>query len=200
MDGIPRTGAFARFLLENPWPAVVVMAVLAIVLLKLARDRDDRRLLSGALAAALVGAAVWIVSWSVTTPGEHARRVVGAFVEAAEAGDVPAMHRWLVPDASLHLGALTAPGLDRQELDRALSLLESKHRVESNSITMLRAGALSSDAAIAELGCITTTHGSYGPVPSSWLFRVERQPDGSWRIRRLAAVSIAGRPAEPRSW
>lgn len=176
------------------------MAALALIVLKVGRDRDDRRFQLAALGAALIGAGVWLASALVTTPGEHARRVVSAFVEAAEAGEVQEMRELLAPDASIHLGSLTAPGMDRAELDRAISLLEGRHRVESNTITLLRTGAYSSDAAAAELGCITTTRGSVGPVPNSWLFRVERGADRIWLIRRIASISIAGRPAEPRTW
>jgi len=196
----PATGVLVRYLLENPWPLCTVLALVALLLLHLSRERDDRRFRLAALVMALVGIGAWLLSWSVDTPGERAVRVVEAFVAAAEEGRVRQMREWLAPDASLHYGALTAPGMDRAELDRSLSQLEDRHRIESNSITKLRAGAVDDATGVAELGCLTTTRSSFGPVPSLWLFRVERQDDGRWLIRRIAAISIAGRPAEPSSW
>lgn len=187
-------------MLENPWPACVALLVAAAILTKIALDRDDRRLLGGALGCVLAAAVIFLTAWVVVTPGEHARRVVRAFVDAAEAGDLGGMQALLSPDASIHIGALTAPGMDRAELDRALSLLEHRHRIESNTVTVLRAGPLSGNAAVAELACITTTRSSVGPVTSSWLFRVERAPDGRWRIGQIAGISMAGRPAAQPPW
>ncbi len=200
VDSAPDPGLLTRYLLENPWPLALALAAAAVVLFKLAQDRDDRRLLGASAGCLLGGALVWLVATLVTTAGEHGRRIVTEFVAAAVAGDGTAMRARLAPDASLHLGGLTAPGLDRSELDRALSVLEDRHRVESNTVTRMRAAGVGGDAAVVELGCITTTRSSLGPVPSSWSLRVERQPDGAWLIRRIAAVSVAGRPADPSSW
>jgi len=196
----PTTGLLTRFLLENPWPLCIMLLLAAIVLAKFALDRADQRMLLGSLGCVLASAAVFVTAWIVVTPGEHARRVVRTFVDAAEAGDMQGMQAVLAPDASLHIGALTAPGMDRSELDRALSMLEGRHRIESNTVTALRAGPLSADAAVAELSCFTTTSSSFGPVQSTWLFRVEQTPQGTWNIRRIAGVSMAGRAAERPPW
>lgn len=200
MTSAPPQGFFTRYLLENPWPAVVMLALIALALARFGRDRDDRRLLLGALGCAVAGAAVFLVSWLVTTPAEHARRVTSEIVAAAEAGNLNAMRALFAPDASIHPGSLSTPGLERAEIDRGIDALGDRHRIESNTVTALRAGTVDADTAVAELGCLTTTASSYGTVPSTWLFRVERGADGRWRVRRLACVAIAGRAPSGLPW
>jgi len=196
----PETSIFTRFLLENPWPIGIAFAVAAIVFVKLALDRDDRRLLAGALGCVVAAAAVFFVSWLVTTPGEHARRITRGIVAAAEAGDLNAMRALFDTDASVHFGSLAAPGFDRAEIDRGIDAIGSRHRIQSNTVTLLRAGSVDRDTGVAELGCLTTTASSLGPVPSTWLLRVERGADGQWRVRRLACTAIAGRSPTSQPW
>jgi len=196
----PATGLFTRYVLENPWPLVVLLGIAAIALAKLGTDRDGRRLVGGAVACVLAAAVVFLTAWMVTTPGEHARRVTRALVTAAEAGDLVAMRDLFAADASLHLGSLAALGLDRDEIDRGIDTLGSQHRVASNTVTVLRAGPIDANAAVAELGNITTTASSFGPVPNAWLLRIERGSDGVWRIQRLSCTAIAGRAPSSRPW
>lgn len=196
----PETGFLTRYLLENPWPLGALLAVAAIILGKVAMDRDDRRLLAAAGGCVAAAAALFLVAWLVTTPGEHAKRVTRELVAAAEAGDLAAMRALFDADATLHFGSLAAPGFDRAEISRGIDTLASRHRVESNTVTLLRAGTVDADTGIAELGCLTTTASSYGPVPSTWLLRVERGGDDRWRIRRLACIAVAGREPGTGLW
>lgn len=174
--------------------------VLALLLGKFAFDRDDRRLLLGALASLLLGALVVVVAMLITTPAEHARRVASSLVEAAEASDLAAMRQLFDDEASIHFGSLGAIGLDRSVIDRGIEAIGSHHRVESNTVTRRRAGSLDERRAVAEISCITTTASSFGPVPSTWLLEVELDPDGVWRIHRLACTAIAGRAPTSQPW
>ena len=200
MTTAPATGLLTRFVLENPWPLCVLLGISAVALIKFGFDRDDRRMVVAAIGCVLGAAAVALVAWIVTTPGEHARRVTRALVTAAENADSFGMRALFPDDASIHFGSLASPGFDRDEIERGIDALGSRHRIESNTITVLRAGAIDANAAIAELGCITTTASSFGPVPSTWLVRVERGTDGTWRIQRLANTAIAGRSPSSRPW
>jgi len=121
-------------------------------------------------------------------------------VTAAEVADLASMRSLVEESASIHFGSLAAPGFDRAEIDRGIDSLGGRHRVESNTVTRLRAGTVDPRTGIAELGCITTTASSLGPVPSTWLLRVERGDDGQWRIVQLACTAIAGRAPSSRPW
>jgi hypothetical protein len=46
----------------------------------------------------------------------------------------------------------------------------------------------SHSAGVVHLACRTTVNGF--PNASKWVLRVERQPDGSWKVTRLTCVSI----------
>ncbi|MBX3354580.1 MAG: hypothetical protein KF724_02655 [Phycisphaeraceae bacterium] len=195
----PDPGFFTRYLLENPWPAVIILAVAAVALLRFAIDREDRRLLLGAAGCVAAGVVIFITATLVTTPAEHARRVANELIEAAETANLNAMRALFEEDASIHFGSLTSIGLEWRIIDQGIESLGRQHRIESNSVTRLRAGPVTGGA-VAEFGCITTTASSFGPVPSTWLIEVVPGADGQWRIRRLAAVAIAGRAPSGQPW
>jgi hypothetical protein len=55
---------------------------------------------------------------------------------------------------------------------------------------MLRAYTETSGRATVHLACYTTLERGFGPAPTQWVLRVERQDDGTWKI---AWISFAGR-------
>ncbi|MCA9285624.1 MAG: hypothetical protein KDA22_10430 [Phycisphaerales bacterium] len=196
MPDPPSSSLFTRFVLENPWPAgILLLAIAAIVAWRELNGGTVRRLAPAGIAA-LLGLLVLGAGWAVETSGEHARRVVARFVRDAEAGDVDAMDLLLAPDAALALGRADAPGMDRSAVDAAIATLEGANRIESNTITRLRGYTADAGTGVVHLSCLTTTASSYGNVPSHWVIRVRRQTDGSWLIDRLACIEIAGRKPE----
>ena len=60
-------------------------------------------------------------------------------------------------------------------------------------VQMLRAYTESSDGAVVHLACRTTLERDFGPTPTSWVLRVERQDDGTWKITHVTWISLAGR-------
>ncbi len=200
MDSLPESGVLTRWVLENPWPLAVLLTVAGAILGWTALDRGSARRLAVAAGLLACAGAALLCGWLVVTPGEHAVRVTAALVDAAERGDVPAMERLLADQASIHWGSLTAPGLDRAEIERGFAALAGPQRIVSNAVTRLRGAGAENGDGVTELACLTTTQGSFGPVPSEWMFRVRRQPDGHWLIEQMACRSLAGRRPGARPW
>ncbi len=189
-----QTGFLVRHLIETTWPSVVLLALAAAVVGWMAVQRDDRRTLAIAAVLAALAIGTGVVGTMVETDREQVLAATRAFVQDAVGGDVPALVGRLHRDATLHAGAVEAPGYPRDDLERAFDQLDGIHRIQENTITLLDAASADDGVVWTELACLTRTDSSYGTVPSRWIFEWMRTPDdGSWRIRSISAISVAGR-------
>ncbi len=198
MPDPPPVGLFTRYVLENPYPAGLLMLALAVGLAWTALRTDGRRNLAGAGVLAALGALVLLVGAVVVTPGEAARRVVLAVVKAAEAAEIAEASAHFSDEATLAFGSPNNPGYPREAIERNLDRLGDRYRITSNQITSLKAFSESPRQATVHLGLRTTLEVGFGPTPTWWVLRVEQEPDGTWRITRATWVSIAGSTPSPR--
>jgi hypothetical protein len=186
----PQAGLWTRYVLENPWPVSIVLLAAGLIAawLGLRDGRRDRI----QLAAAAAGLAILIASIGslVTTSGEHGRHITRRLVEAVIAGDHPVALALFAPDASLAFGSMTNPGIGLEAIADRLERLARRHTIASNRITRLRGYPRSAGEAEVHLACWTDA--GMGYTPSQWVVHVARQPDGSWRVRRITCLSING--------
>lgn len=187
-------------MLENPWPAAIVLALLGGLLIWRALADGRQRILAAGAAAWAVAIVLLVVGWAVTTSGEHARSTVQRLIVAVVDADVATASGLFEPEATINFDRPENPSLPRSVIDRGLDSLAGLNRIESHSTTLLKGYSLDGDTGIVHLGCWTQTASSMGTVPSQWVLRVRRQPDGSWRIARLTCVSIAGRQVGSAVW
>ena len=188
-----QVGSIERWILDGPWPLVAVLGLVALVLFVVANRRDDARMGIFAVATTVVAVAVAIVGVLVETPAERARDATRALVEDAAAGRIDDMIDRLTPDATLHVGRVASPGYPLSDLTRSLDALRRSQRIEENSITALASAPVDPERVYVELSCLTRTASSYGYVPSRWIIEWVDDSSGTWRIRSITAMSIAGR-------
>jgi hypothetical protein len=189
----PRVGLITRYVLENPYPLGLLLVALAagFAWTALRSQRPQRLRTAGVLAA--LGAAVLLTGVLVVTAGEQARRVTMAVVEAAVAADVSGAAALFAEDARLSFGSPTNPGLLRRAIESRIDQLDGKYRIQANQVTMLRAYTETSDRATVHLACRTTLERGFGPAPTQWVLRVQRQDNGTWKIAHVTWISYAGR-------
>lgn len=200
MPDPPSTNLLSRYVLENPYPLTIFAAVAAFILLIVALREGRKSMLTAAGITALLGAIVWTVGTVVTTPAEHGERVTRTVIETAVSGDVSATLGHFTEDAALAIGSPTAPGLSLNVMRNRLDNLHRRFTIESNRITRLRGYTESETTAVVHASCSTVVSGGYGSTGSQWIFRVEQQPDGTWMVTRLTAISIAGRTPSNQLW
>jgi hypothetical protein len=189
-------GFFTRYVLENPYPLGILLVALAAGLAWTALRSQRPRRLRGAGVRAVLGAAGLLTGALVVTAGERARRVTLAVVEAAVAADVTGAAAHFADDARLSFGSPANPGLPRREIEARIDQLDGKYRIQANQVTMLRAYTEGPDRATVHLACYTTLQRGFGPAPTQWVLRVQRQDDGTWKIAHVTWISYAGhRPA-----
>lgn len=200
MPDPPSVNLFSRYVLENPWPAaVILLAIAAGLAWHGAREGLWKRVqLSGLLVLGAIG--VFSAASLIDTPGEEAERVVEQFVAAAVANDLTGADRLLAADATLAIGSPRNPGVDINAIRSNLTRLRN-YQITANRITSLRGYSVGSDRAVVHLGCLTDGGSGFtGRVPSAWVLDVRAEPDGSWLIERITCISIAGRTPSLNLW
>ena len=190
---------FTRYVLENPYPAGVVMLAVGAGLAWTGLGAEDRRRLIVAVVVAALGAAILGVGAVIVTPGEHARRVVLEAVDAAVQADIAAATATLADDAILTMGLPSNPGYPRDSIAQRLQGLAGRYRIASNRITSLESSTESKHRGVVDLVCRTQLELGFGPVPTRWVVQVDRQPDGAWKISRVTWVTLASR-TPPERW
>ena len=188
-----------RYVLENPWPLGVLLLAIAAGLGWTGLQAVDRRRLLGAGIVAVAGAAVMVVGRAIVTPGEHARALVMQVVDAAVAADITTVAAAFADDSSLSLGSPNNPGFPKDDIGRRLAGLAGRYRIKSNRVTKLDATTVTRNRGVVDLVCVTEPTLGFGPVPTSWIIQVDRQPDGTWKFSQVTWVTV-GMRAPPRSW
>lgn len=190
-------GILSHYLLENPWPAAALGLLAGAILGWHALREGHRTALRVALACIATAFAVPVLALSVTTNAERGAAVVADLVRRAEAGDVSGMLALMTPGCLLHYGRPENPGTPRPDWEPTVGLLQGRYAIERNSVTRLDAESASGSAATVELACLTEVGIAPYPTPSVWWMRVAEQPDGAWRIERIACLKV-GREAPTR--
>jgi hypothetical protein len=193
-------GLLSRYVLENPWPLTGLLVLLGAGLGWRALREGQRALLYGAIALLTAAAAVLSLGLAVTTSGERARDVVAQLVSRAEAGDTAGMLHLMTPGCLLHYGRPQNPGVRRPDWERTIGLLQGRYRIEENTVTRLDADSSDAKTATVELACLTTVSIAPYPTPSAWWLRVAEQPDGEWKIDRIAFLRVAKQEPTPGSF
>lgn len=186
---IPQSSLLTRYVLENPWPAAIVLLAAAGIVGWMGFREGLVNRQRAAFVLALAAIAVAAIGTLITTSGERAKHLTRELVERTVSRDIVAAAALLSDDAVIAFGSPQNPGYGveyiNELLDRSLN-----HDIESNSITTLRGATESNDAGIAQLACATTVGGFPYPNVSQWLIRVTRQSDGAWKVSHITCVSV----------
>jgi hypothetical protein len=190
-------GLISRYVLENPWPLAILLGLIGAGLAWKWLREGERAYRDVAAGCLVAGGVILGLGLAITTSAERAKVVVRAFVTHAESGDIPSMLALLAERCTLHYGAPENPGLPREMWEPSIGLLRGRYAIDSNRITRLDAESDGGDAATVELACVTTVDLAPYPTPNAWWLRVAMQPDGAWRIERIAARRIGNSTPEP---
>lgn len=182
--------AVEHYLLENPWPIAAALSLGALVVGWRALREGHRPTLFVAIGSLLAALVVIALGYGVTTNAERGTAVVSELVRRAERSDIPGMLELFTPQCLLHYGRPENPGRLRPDWERSIGLLQGRYTIESNTVTRLNGTSESGSAATIELACLTTVSAAPYPTPNVWWMRVAEQPDGVWRIERLACLRL----------
>lgn len=190
---LPNAPFFERFVLENPWPAVMLLAMLGIALLAIlnARARLKAGLMVGGALFALAGSC-YLASVLVTTPREHMKRATRELVGAAARVNLGELDRLLSDELTVRVTRLSRSAGKRDTMEAVEAMLGNQYRVREH--TILETQATLDGARLGRTQVRVRVTSDYGPLPSWWRVDWELGSDGRWRARRIEALWIPGVP------
>jgi len=185
MTDVIASGPLTRYVFENPWPLGLLLALVALFVGWRGLNSGERAPRQTAAVLGAAAAGVFLLSALITTSAEReTSRMLDLFSS----------------NATMSYGRPENPGVDFNEIRAALSTLEGRFRITSNRVTQLEGNSEASGVATVLLSCLTDVEAGYGTTPNSWWLKVAEQPDGSWKIERLAFLKVAGRAADGAVW
>lgn len=191
MPPAPPTSLIDRFFLENPWPIAVTLLLIALVLLYSAVGRGSTKRLAAGFGVLVLAVGVFLLASFVSTPAEHGERVTQAFVADVVVAQPTQAAQHLSADADLAVGSTDNPGMALSWIRDRLTLLTGQYPIRDNYITQLDAYTKNSEQAVIHLTCLTTFDTAFaGPTKTSWVLFVNRQTDGTWKIRRITIIQV----------
>lgn len=184
---LPSPPALARYLLENPWPLAVTLALAAIVVFAVFNQRAELRrglVFAGALLAAAAG--VWVTGRTVITPREHLRQRTYELIGAVLRGESAGMARILEPEAVAYFPEApdgvrildwVAPNLTGVYRVREWAVLEEQASIDGPNVARTQFRVRVSDE-------------NHGLPYLGWVrFNWRQDPSGAWRVKSVEEVA-----------
>ncbi len=195
---LPGPPVLEHLLLESPFlltAALVVLGVAAAVaLVRRARIRDAVVVLASCIAA---GAGVQILAWKTVTNREVISGRSVELVEAVATLDYAGIERLLAPDARLFADIpipelpIPAAGLDVDDiLSRVRTTVGGMYRVREHRVVEIDAAMIGDRLGRTQLRVRVVPEATGFPQGSWWRLDWREEPDGSWRVIRIAPLSI----------
>ena len=189
MSHLPESSVFTRYLLENPWPIIIVLGLAGLVIGGSGlRDGVLSRLRTAAVLFVLAGAA-YATDRFVVTSGEEAAQTVRELVDAVAAVDMVAVDAMLDPECALHRGSPTNPGTSLAPLLRRYERFAGGSPIESHSITSLKYASASEDVGEVQFAVSVSTDSGGGFT--AWHVRVRRSGT-QWLVTDLTWLKWNG--------
>lgn len=187
----PSVNPITRYLLENPWPLGILLAVSVVFSLVAVVRSGQRRWIISAIALIAALMLVILVERLFVTAGEHASTVTRDLVGFAERADVSRASALFSDDALMSLGSPNNPGVGIDEIRRRLDLLKNRHAVRKAKISSLRSYTESSNRAVVHLR-VTVWFSAQPdwPIRSAWILRIVRAPDRAWKISGITFLEF----------
>lgn len=168
---------------ENPWPPIVILVTLAVVLAGVWTQNQRSVFLLGVLGLLAAAVAVFVIERQIVTESERIEANVEAMVDAAVRGNVDEVVAFISPQENL-LRRIVQSGLDLVDV-------EEDARVTDESVRMTTGGtqAISQFRVNATISLKNPPH--RGHHPSRWEM-TWRRIGKDWKvveIRRLNPVT-----------
>lgn len=188
---LPNPPLIEHYLLENPWPLVVVLAVGAMIAFTRLRAAGKPR--HGALWGLILliaGAGVWTLASWVQTGREAIARSTSALIGAAARADIPSLDALLSENLSLFRPGGGA-GLGKTDtLDRVQRDLGGPYRVREWAVLETQAMTDSASSGVTQVRVRVTLEAAGIPNISWWKIDWRRGEDGAWRAVTIEPVSV----------
>lgn len=163
-------------LTENPWPLMIALSVVAVVLVVRWSSRQDSRLLIAAALAVLLAVGVWEFERRIVTEREQLEARVLELRDAVQSKDLVAVFGFF-SNSDLTLKTMATAGL-------AMVTFEDRIRVTALETTLDPEGTGGETRFRANVSLSVTGYGPVGHQPTLWSLTWSKEAD-EWRITRI---------------
>lgn len=182
-----------KLLLEQPWPLLLALGILAFGLAVVANRQIKPKLWLGSLGAVALAMLVALLAWQIETPAEQAIHMTRQLVTATCPLDIPRLRSVMAP---------TAQVIDpnRQTIITADRLLDTLDRVvkvypiTTQSIRQIEADDDNEQSVLVELTLGTGLGSSGSPTPTQWRLTWVHEKGQSWKLAEIQWLSIWTQP------
>jgi len=193
IPALPSAPAIERLLLANPWPAMIVLVLIAITALIILNARGKLR--QGTIAAgillALAGLA-FALATLIETDRETLKAQTSALVAAVVEVNHAEMENLLDEDLSMRATRLPRNADKQQVIETVERVLGNVYQVTDHDILEIQAAMYGPRVGSTQVHIRVGSE--YGAVPSWWRIDWKRSDDGFWRASRIEALWIPGIP------
>lgn len=179
-----------HFLLEQPWPMVGLLLIVAVAVVVINRASLTRKAILSAVACLLLAMIVYLVAKAVVTERESLINAAAELAQQVETGQADAIRKSLDEQA-----VITDPaGRVLVASNLILSIIEKKqaeYDFGSHTIADARAAINSVGSGKTYLR-VRSTMGQGGTESTEWLIDWRRDKDGRWRVRELRWLKWRG--------
>lgn len=182
---------WSRFLLENPYPAVILLLIGAFAAWRLLNNALKGREANIAAAACVALAlAIFALARFVQTDRERLRDLTRELVRSTATADVTSLEQLLSPQLSLFRpGGGLSMGKE-ETLERVQNELGKRYRVREWAVLETQASTDSPTSGITQTRVRVTLEMSPFPTISWWKIDWRKDANGVWRADRIDPVSV----------
>lgn len=184
------------YLLENPWPLVAILAVVAVVFLVLLKTTQDGRHLIRLVAVLGAIGLVLLTEWVWVTEDERIEKVVYQLADAMAHSDGDRVSSLFAPEISMGLQnkaehVQVDPALFREVLGKVEFDWLKISRLQTHSGVQTRQGsAVFRVIASGSIQGASNSRLNFATGTSDWSLGLRKDPNGDWKITRINPVSL----------
>jgi hypothetical protein len=188
---LPSSPVWERYLLENPYPAVILLLIGAMVVWRIMNNAMKRREAAiGAAACVVVAGGVFVLARTVETTRERLKGLTFALVRSTAEADIASLDPLLDDKITLFRPG-GGPSLDKGEtLERVRNDLGKSFRVKEWAVLELQADVDTPTSAMTQARIRVTLQMSAFPTISWWKLDWRRDAAGVWRVISIDPVSV----------
>lgn len=188
-----------EWLFENPWPLVIVLIAVAVVVRLVATRRKQPRVNFAAAGALLLAVGVYLLTMFVATDRERLVDRTKELVEATAPLDSAAMDG-LIARGAIVSGPDGAAWVEYDSIRSELEAVVGRYGGFDHAIRGLGAEVTSAVRGRSLLSLSTTAESIGMPIRTQWLITWRKESDGQWRVIEISWLEFQGRPPRNLMW
>lgn len=188
-----------EWLFENPWPPIIALITIAVVLRLISTRSRQPRLTYAAIGVLLLAVGLYLLAMFIVTDRERLMDRTEQLVAATAPLDSSAIDA-LIARGAIVTGPDGEPWVEYDAIQPELHRAVDRHGVAEHAIRGLTAEVTTKVRGRTLLSLSTTTSDLGLPIRTQWLITWRKEADNQWRVIELRWLEFQGRPPQNLMW